>query len=103
MLVTASFHSGQFARPASSAPGKADAGLPQAGPHRRDAGEAAERPAHFSMISTISPGSLAAAYHTLRAREAEASGLAPAAEPAVLSGLGIPAALAAYGEVLDAD
>lgn len=105
MLVTTSFQLGSFARPPSSAPREANAGLPQpASPApRRDAAGADDGSAHFSMISTISPGSLAAAYHSLRSREAEASGLAPAADPAVLSGQGIPAALAAYGEVLGDD
>jgi hypothetical protein len=53
---------------------------------------------HFRQISTISPGSLAAAYQAIRAQEA---GIAPpvaSAASAILSGLGIPAALAAYGE-----
>jgi len=63
-----------------------------------------DRPAHFSVISTISPGSLAAAYHAIRGHDAPAAaGTSSAGTPAILSGLGIPAALDAYGEVLDAD
>lgn len=66
----------------------------------RDAG-AAERPAYFRAISAISPGSYAAAYQAIRAAEA-AMVVAPvqhvSGEPAILSGLGIPAALSAYGE-----
>lgn len=64
-----------------------------------------EGPAYFSMISPISHGSLAAAYQVIRGREpvaAAAPGIAAAGEPAILSGLGVPAALSAYGEVLDA-
>ncbi|RIK86308.1 MAG: hypothetical protein DCC69_07685 [Hyphomicrobiales bacterium] len=104
MLVTGSHHSHHFERAPASR--QAAGGQPQAAP-RDDAREAAGRPAHFSMISTISPGSLAAAYQALRARQvgddAGAMAAMPARDPAILSGLGIPAALDAYGEVLDAD
>lgn len=68
----------------------------------REKAEPEDRPAYFSMISTISPGSLAAAYQVIRARE-DGGEAAPAGGRAILSGLGIPSALNAYGEVLEAD
>ena len=58
---------------------------------------AGDRQGHFSVISTIRPGSLAAAYHAMRG---QAEGGA-AGQGAILSGLGIPAALDAYGEILE--
>lgn len=105
MLVTASLCSDRSARPA--APAARQAAFDQPGTAPRDDGrEAGDRPGHFSMISTISPGSLAAAYQALRTRGADEAGApaaAPAGDPAILSGLGIPAALGAYDEVMDAD
>lgn len=78
-------------------------------PAAKDGEYGNDRP-YFSMISPISQGSLAAAYQAIRSREtadaAAATGApaaAPAAERAILSGLGIPSALSAYGEVLDGD
>ena len=59
--------------------------------------------AHFSQISAISPGSLAAAYQAIRAQEAAIAPPVPAGDPAILSALGIPAAFAAYGEFDAAD
>lgn len=56
-------------------------------------------PGHFSQISTISPGSLAAAYKAIRAQEAVVAPPVAASDQAILSGVGIPAALAAYGEM----
>lgn len=92
MHLTGSLHQGHAARPAVPA-----AAGPAAVPH-----EAAAPAARFSMISTISPGSLARAYQALRGLEA---GPAPKAvaggDPAILSGQGIPAALRAYGEAIE--
>lgn len=106
MLVTGSLYADVFARIGASgsrhdAPAPREAGAA----HVRDAAKAEDRSAHFSVISTISPGSLAAAYQVMRARE---DGGAPAASGpaqgrAILSGLGIPSALDAYGEVLESD
>jgi hypothetical protein len=54
------------------------------------------------VISTISPGSLAAAYHAMRGQaEGDAAGHGAMGQRAILSGLGIPAALDAYGEILE--
>ncbi len=96
MLVIGSV---QTAYPVRSAAGAASAA--QAAAPAGIAAVSGDRPAHFSMISTISPGSLAAAYHAMRAPDASSS--ASAGTPAILSGQGIPSALGAYGEVLDID
>lgn len=109
MPVTGSFYAGHRPRPVSNS---IEPGQPQSTPSRSTLHQPAstratpsaprvtlQPPAHFSMISTISPGSLASAYQALRA--------APAArtqgEPVILSALGVPAALAAYDEVREAD
>lgn len=114
MLVTGSLYADLFARIGARAPGQ-DAGNQPASaaarpaPPTRDATQPDDarpdqRTAHFSMISTVSPGSLAAAYHVMRASDGEADpAAAPARDRAILSGLGIPSALDAYGEVLDSD
>jgi len=86
MLVSNSFHPGQQIRPAAQGVEPAPQQTVQSQP----------TPC-FTMISTISHGSLAAAYQTLRAAPVAALG-----EPAILSGLGVPAALAAYGEMTGA-
>ncbi len=62
-------------------------------------------PSYFRSISSVGYGSLAGAYQAMRALETGNSNDArPAAEPstgqAILSGAGIPAALAAYGEAI---
>lgn len=114
MIVTGSLHADLFARPGSSGqrenvgatsarPAPASSSAPAANP-----GQPEERPAFFSMISTISPGSLAAAYQVMRSRDAEGDAAAgpargEAQDRAILSGLGIPSALDAYGEVLETD
>lgn len=100
MLVTNSAQPGQQPRPALHGVERAEtrpAQLAAAG------GPAVEPPAHFTMISTISHGSLAAAYQTLRAAPAESAILSGLGEPAILSGLGVPAALAAYNEAAETD
>ena len=110
MLVTGSLYADLFARTGAfgsreDAPAPRETGTAYARPSAGDAATAGERPAHFSVISTISPGSLAAAYQVMRARE-DGGGTAtpgPAQGRAILSGLGIPSALDAYGEVLDSD
>lgn len=61
------------------------------------------QPAYFRSISAISPGSLASAYQAIRAHETAVVPVIPGGEPAILSGLGIPGALAAYGETMKAD
>jgi hypothetical protein len=99
MLVSATRYADLFARVGASAQNRQAPALPS----HRDNAEPEERPAHFSMISTISPGSLAAAYQVIRAREGDAAAPAPAGESAILSGLGVPSALTAYGEVLETD
>lgn len=89
-LPSAKAEARTHAAPTTTAAGAAPAG----------AAARADAPARFSVISTISPGSLSAAYHAMRA---QGGASAPAGDPAILSGLGIPAALTAYGEVLAAD
>lgn len=87
---------------------------PQAAAERRDErfGAAAEEqggePTYFRAISAISPGSLADVYQSMRAHEgssaSEAGGVrrsAPDARVAILSGAGIPVAMAAYGEIME--
>ncbi|NRC55046.1 hypothetical protein [Neoaquamicrobium sediminum] len=72
--------------------------------------EAAGEPTYFRSISAISPGSLAGVYQSMRAQEAssgfDAGGIEPVraeAAAAILSGAGIPAAMTAYGEVMEAE
>lgn len=108
MLVTGSLYADLFARTGVSGsrqdvPVSRETGAAVARPPAGDAAPAGERPAHFSVISTISPGSLAAAYQVMRAREDGGETAAPAQGRAILSGLGIPSALDAYGEVLESD
>lgn len=64
------------------------------------------RPFHFTMISSISHSSLASAYQVMKAHQAGVGPTLPETpgrlgEPAIISGLGVPAALNAYAEVLD--
>lgn len=110
MLVTGSLYADLFARTGASgsrqdAPASRETGTAYARPSTSGPAKAEDRSAHFSVISTISPGSLAAAYQVMRAREdgGEPAASGPAQARAILSGLGIPSALDAYGEVLDAD
>lgn len=114
MLVTGSLYADLFARIGAPAP-RQDAGNqpasaaaqpapPTRGNAPADDARPDQRTPHFSMISTVSPGSLAAAYHVMRAGDGGADpAAAPAQDRAILSGLGIPSALDAYGEVLDSD
>jgi hypothetical protein len=87
---------------------------PQAPADRRDERSGAAReaptedPTYFRTISAISPGSLAAVYQAMRAHEvssaSETGGVrrgAPDGRAVILSGAGIPVALAAYGEVME--
>ena len=108
MLVSGSLYADLFARIGGSGQQDARGAVtahrqePALSAPREKTAEPEEKPAYFSMISTISPGSLAAAYQVIKAREGGGDA-APAGERAILSGLGIPSALSAYGEVLDAD
>ena len=103
MIVGGSFSAAAPVRPAAS--------FAAASPTEvtgRDVSVAApdRRPTHFTMISSISYSSLASAYQVMKAQQA---GLAPLAhetpvaaasrDPAIISGLGVPAALDAYAEV----
>ena len=107
MLVSGSVYADLFARLGAPAQHDARGAVtaqrqePAVAAPRDKAAEPEDRPACFSMISTISPGSLAAAYQVIRSREGGGDA-APAGERAILSGLGIPSALDAYGEVLEA-
>lgn len=115
MLVTGSPYASLFAR--IGVPSQQEARdttaqqKPQSAPPPavKDGERGDDRP-YFSMISPISQGSLAAAYQAIRSRETADAAVAtgapaatPAGERAILSGLGIPSALSAYGEVLDGE
>lgn len=62
-------------------------------------------PTYFRSISSVGYGSLAGAYQSFRALESAAGGRPATADtgqaPAILSGMGIPAALSAYGEAIE--
>lgn len=111
MLVTGSPYASLFARIGVPSHQEARDAAAQHKPQSTPSPAAAKAEAGydepgFRMISPISHGSLAAAYQVIRSREAAAVPAptgAPAAERAILSGLGIPSALNAYGEVLDSD
>lgn len=96
MLVTGLFQPGSLVKPVSES-------VEDARSRARQLPDNQERPIdtqpHFTMISTITPGSFAGAYQTLRG----ASPVAPLAEAVILSGVGVPSAIAAYGEVIDTD
>ncbi len=114
MLVTGSLYADLFARLGASSQHEARDAATQQKPQspslpaaRNADGEAGEP--YFSMISPISHGSLASAYQMIRGRETDGVGqitLGQGAEAthqrAILSGLGIPSALSAYDEVLEA-
>lgn len=80
------------ARPAAANSAAASPAPAPAMPEPREGG-------HFRQISAISPGSLASAYQAIRAQEAGMMPPVAAGAPAILSGLGIPAALSAYAEM----
>ena len=109
MLVSGSLYADLFARTGTSGQqNETRSASVKNSPAAAPVGEAPrsdDRPAYFSMISTISPGSLAAAYQVIRAKETgdEGGASAQSRDPAILSGLGIPSALDAYGEVLESD
>lgn len=107
MIVGGFSYAGTLARPnaAPAIPAASGSGF-------EDEGEIEAGPAYFRTISSISHGSLAAAYQAIRAQEvgtveteANDDGVpqTPEGDTAILSGLGIPAALAAYGEVIEVD
>ena len=65
-------------------------------------------PTYFRSISSVGYGSLAGAYQAIRSMElANVDAVEPTDAPsrgqAILSGAGIPAALAAYGEAMEAE
>lgn len=73
-----------------------------------------ETPTYFRAISAISPGSLAAVYQAIRAHEDKVATVREASashsedktasvgsrDASILSGVGIPAAMSAYGEAI---
>ena len=109
MLVSGSLYADLFARLGASSSRQEARDAPTAretGAAPAPAGDAAGadgRPPHFSVISTIRPGSLAAAYQAMRAREDGAGPAASGPAQAILSGQGVPSALSAYREVLESD
>ena len=102
MIIGGFSHVGTLSRPGASGPARVLA------EPEDEAGGMSEAPTYFRALSSISPGSLAAAYQAIRAQEASAAEIDPAGaaaeeparEPAILSGVGIPGALRAYGEVM---
>ena len=87
MIVAGVGFSGAPLRPAVSVAGTADAEMPKP-----------QKMGHFREISAISPSSLASAYQVIRSREAAIAAPVPSGHPAILSGLGVPAAIDAYQE-----
>ena len=59
-------------------------------------------PTYFRSISSISYGSLAGAYNAIKAIDAQSSWATnpDSAQPAILSGAGIPVAMQAYEDVM---
>lgn len=108
MLVTASLQPGSLSKPASSAIERASYQPVQ---DLARQGRPVDASPHFTMISTITPGSFADAYHVLRNTSplelpAEQSVELPeisSREIVILSGAGVPGAIAAYSEVNEAD
>lgn len=100
-MFVGSFHAGALARTGVSHPvsGTAPQSTGETDGERVD-------PAYQRTISSISPGSYAAAYQAIRTVE-NASAIMPAPEAdqdaAIHSGAGIPAALGAYREFIDAE
>ena len=92
MIVGGFSFAGTGARPGAAA------AEPASSPAEQDDAQ----PAFFRTISAISPGSLASAYQAIRAHETAVVPAAPAGEPAILSGMGLPGALEAYHEAMDA-
>ena len=92
MIVTGFSLSGAPARPTASGGTGSSGEIPRP-----------QQSGHFRQISAISPGSLAAAYQAIRAQDAAIAPPIPASEPAILSGLGIPAAFEAYSETMAAE
>jgi len=95
-VTTGSSHPGGQQHPASYG---IERGRPQSVLPEAASFVTSQPPNHFSVISTISPGSLAAAYQALHAGPAAKT----QGERAILSGLGVPGALSAYKEVLESD
>lgn len=85
MIIAGVGFSGAPLRPAASVADASPAEMPKP-----------QKMGHFREISAISPGSLASAYQVIRSREAAIVAPVPAGNPAILSGLGIPAAMDAY-------
>lgn len=108
MIVGGFSYVGTLARPAPAVWTPQDTAGRQGEHSRASRGESTAEPTYFRSISAISPGSLAGVYQSMRAQQAspgfQARGIAPIetkAVSAILSGSGIPAAMNAYGEVLE--
>ena len=106
MYLGALSYTGTLSRPAAPASTPSDNAI--------DAGEQGnEAPGYFRTISSISHASLAAAYQAMRAHDltmvpvdrplpGEPNREPSVAEGAITSGAGIPSAMNAYAEVIDA-
>lgn len=103
MIVGGENYSGIFAH-ASGLHGIASV---PASPEKTSAEETRQtNPSYFRSISSVGYGSLASAYQAMRALEvantdAAQPSDAPAGDQAILSGAGIPGALAAYTEAME--
>ena len=103
MIVGGFSYAGTLSRPGSASASQPTGGAAVQAPVEekpRDSSGTSDRSAYFSAISSISHGSLVTAYQTMRTQgTASAAPTAPGAAPAIKSGVGIPAAMSAYGEV----
>jgi hypothetical protein len=104
MIVGGFSYAGTLSRPGGAGASQPTGGAAVQAPveeSRQSSAEDPTRPAYFRAISSISHGSLAAAYQVMRAHDA-AMPPQPAfdAAPAINSGLGIPSAMKAYGEAI---
>ncbi len=110
MIVGGFSYVGTLARPAHAIVASQPPAERQGDQSKAQSIEAAGEPTYFRSISAISPGSLAGVYQSMRAQEAssgfDAGDVVPVraeAAAAILSGAGIPAAMTAYGEVMEAE
>ncbi len=108
MIVGGFSYVGTLARPAPAVWTPQDTAGRQGEHSRASRGESAAEPTYFRSISAISPGSLAGVYQSMKAQQAspgfQARGIAPIetkAVSAILSAAGIPAAMDAYGEMME--
>jgi hypothetical protein len=105
MIVGGFSYAGTLARPGGAGASQPSGGAAVQAPieeKAQDGTELSGRAPFFSAISSISHGSLVTAYQAMRSQAtASAAPVASGAAPAIESGVGIPAAMSAYSEVID--